>query len=76
MIFQGVCHENHLNRPCLILQTGGVSLSLAQRELTVFDSAPMFKGTLIYHDEHHLNERGAQVYGKFAAPLLRKYIQF
>ena len=31
MIFQGVCHENHLNRPCLILQTGGVSLSLAQR---------------------------------------------
>jgi peptidoglycan/LPS O-acetylase OafA/YrhL len=45
-------------------------------KLPLFDSAPMFKGTLIYHDEHHLNERGAEVYGKLAAPLLQKYIQF
>jgi len=45
-------------------------------KLPLFDSAPMFKGTLTYHDEHHLNERGAEVYGKFAAPLLQKYIQF
>jgi len=45
-------------------------------KLFVFDSAPLFKGTLIYHDEHHLNEYGAEVYGKFAAPLLQKYIGF
>ncbi|PKN86612.1 MAG: acyltransferase [Deltaproteobacteria bacterium HGW-Deltaproteobacteria-1] len=43
-------------------------------KLSVFDSAPMFKGTLMYHDEHHLNEYGAKLYGKFAAPLLRQYI--
>lgn len=31
--------------------------------LPLFDVAPMYKGQLIYFDEHHLNEIGSKIYG-------------
>lgn len=39
-----------------------------------FADAPFHSGQLIYLDNHHLNELGAQGYGQFAAPLLKKYL--
>ena len=40
-------------------------------KLPLFDAAPMYKGQLIYHDEHHLNEIGSKIYGQQAALYLR-----
>lgn len=36
-----------------------------------FAEAPFYSGTLIYMDNHHLNERGAYDYGLFAAPFMK-----
>lgn len=38
----------------------------------LFANAPFFGGRLIYHDNHHLNEIGADEYGKIAASLFRE----
>ncbi len=38
----------------------------------LFASAPFFDGLLIYHDSHHLNEIGANEYGKIAVPFFRE----
>lgn len=42
--------------------------------LPVFNKAPLYNGTLVYHDEHHLNEIGSRVYGKHAAQVLGRAI--
>lgn len=41
--------------------------------LPLFDTAPLYDGKLIYHDEHHLNEIGSRIYGKQAASYLRDF---
>lgn len=33
----------------------------------LFSTPPFYRGELIYHDDHHLNEVGARVYGEHAA---------
>lgn len=38
--------------------------------IDVFKDAPFYNNTLIYHDEHHLNEIGSRVYGEYAARVL------
>lgn len=38
----------------------------------LFTNAPLFGGRLIYHDSHHLNEIGAEEYGKIAASVFRE----
>ncbi len=38
----------------------------------LFANAPFFGGRLIYHDNHHLNEIGADEYGKIAASVFRE----
>jgi hypothetical protein len=44
--------------------TGVTSLNFEASR--IFDQAPFFNGTLIYLDEHHLNEEGAKRYAKAA----------
>lgn len=49
----------------IVSQHGNVEF-LWLSQLSFFESAPFYKGSLIYSDEHHLNQFGAKAYAKSA----------
>jgi hypothetical protein len=47
---------------------------LSLDKLGLFDSGPFYSGDIIYLDEHHINEIGAQLYAEMAEPIFSKLI--
>jgi hypothetical protein len=61
---------NGNNKLKLLIKNHPATKFYSPADLKLFDNPPYYNNKIIYHDDHHLNEIGAKIYGQFLVNLI------